>query len=189
MMVPSCFVCSLQNKFCDPSAGYRSVDSTGTGAFLADMKVGVPNKGLSMSDRINDALLASDQVVTLNPFARVLLIVTALDFAAHSVICSIITHVDQNYLRNTLSSSPSSLYSDSRALGLMASIDKQATFARISGANASVSSSSVFGVSSPSDAVAVPVQKVVVLQGSGDARSSKSAAGIAASAPNKFAKT
>ena len=123
-------------------------------------------------------------------FSRVtrLLIVTAFDFVALSVICSI-THVDQNFLRNTLSSSPSSLYSDSRALGLMASIDKQATFARISGANAAVSSSSVFGVSSPSDAVAVPIQKVVVLQGSGDARSSKSAAGIAASAPNKFAKT
>lgn len=39
------------------------MDSPGTGAFLADMKVGVPSKGLSVSDRINDALHESDQVL------------------------------------------------------------------------------------------------------------------------------
>jgi hypothetical protein len=100
-----------------------------------------------------------------------------------------LTLPDQNILRSSLSSSPSSLYSDSRALGLLASIDKQATFARISGVNASAASSNVYGVSSPSDSLAVPVQKVVVLQGNGEGRSSKSAAGIAAAAPNKFAKT
>ena len=95
----------------------------------------------------------------------------------------------QNYLRSTLSSSPSSLYSDSRVQGLMASIDKQAAYARVAGANGASTSAGVFGVSSPSETLAVPIQKVVVLQGSGDGRSSKSAAGVAASTPVKFAKT
>jgi hypothetical protein len=84
-----------------------------------------------------------------------------------------VTQVDQNYFRNTLSSSPSSLHNDNRALGLMASIDKQATFARMSGASAAAASSSVFGMSSPSDSAVVPIQKVVVLQGSGEAHTHK----------------
>jgi hypothetical protein len=96
----------------------------------------------------------------------------------------IVMRTGQNFLRSTLSSSPSSLYSDSRVQGLMASIDKQATYARVAGANGASASAGIFGVSSPSETLAVPVQKVVVLQGSG-----KSAAGVAAAAPNKFAKT
>ena len=43
---------------------------SGTGAFLADMKVGVTNKGLSASDRISDALHDADQVFACAPLLR-----------------------------------------------------------------------------------------------------------------------
>jgi hypothetical protein len=68
----------------------------------------------------------------------------------------------QALLRGTLGSSPSSLFSDNRALGLMASIDKQAIFARASSNNAAATN--IFGVASPSESMG-GVQKVVVLQG------------------------
>jgi hypothetical protein len=48
-------------------AGYRTGASSGSGggsgAFLADMKVGIQNRGLLASDRISDALHESDQVL------------------------------------------------------------------------------------------------------------------------------
>ena len=53
--------------------GYRTGASSGSGggggggAFLADMKVGIQNKGLLASDRISDALQESDQVTQPPP--------------------------------------------------------------------------------------------------------------------------
>lgn len=128
----------------EKNTGYRASNSPSSGAFLADMSVGLQNKGLTANDRISDFL----------------------DDADHSL------------LRASISSSPSSLYTDSRSLSLMASLDKQASFAKKTGSKVLSAQPNVFGGASPSDTVAT-VPKVVVLQGSGNA----------ASTPHKVAKT